>query len=159
MMWDANENPSNPSNHRIRNHNTWCHTNGVQDDHTVGSNEGKNMYTKVNNIGNKSSTLIKNKKNKFDDINISICKNRNDYRDITPEKLNRKNTLIDRRNNLKSHITDVIPLEHKQGDYLSKTKLEEANKNNETMVKEHKNLNTSYKDWHSKIKNQPNTKT
>jgi len=27
------------------------------------------------------------------------------------------------------------------------------------MVKEHKDLNTTYKDWHTKINNQPNTKT
>jgi len=116
MMWYVNETPTNPDKHRIRNHNTWLHTNNVQADPTLGSNEGKNVYTNVNNIGNKSSTLLKNKKSKFDEINTSICKSINDFRDITPEKLNRKNTLIDRRNNLKSHITDVIPLEHSQGD-------------------------------------------
>jgi len=114
-MWDVNEAPTNPDKHRIRNHNTWNHTNKVQDDHTIGGNEGKNVYTNVN-IGNKSSTLLKSKKSKFDEVNTSICKSKNDFRDITPEKLNRKNTLIDRRYNLKSHITDVIPLEHNQGD-------------------------------------------
>jgi len=89
MIW--NEVPFNSN--RIRNNNTWIHTNKVQADHIIGSNEGKNVYINVNNIGNKSSTLLKSKNSKFEEINTSICKNefRDNTRKIKQKKhINRK---------------------------------------------------------------------
>jgi len=47
------------------------HTNKVQADYLIGSNEGKNVY----NIVSKSSTLLKSKKSKFEEVNTSICNN------------------------------------------------------------------------------------